>query len=37
MATVKAVRSHQFGGPEVMQIEELPVPRPQDDEILIRV
>jgi NADPH:quinone reductase-like Zn-dependent oxidoreductase len=34
---MKAVRIHQFGGPEVMQIEELPVPRLQDDEILIRV
>jgi len=34
---MKAERIHQFGGPEVMQIEELPVPRLQDDEILIRV
>jgi NADPH:quinone reductase-like Zn-dependent oxidoreductase len=34
---MKAVRIHQFGGPEVMQITELPVPRLQGDEILIRV
>ena len=37
MATMKAVRIHQFGGPEVVQIKELPVPRPQNDEILIHV
>lgn len=37
MATMKAVRIHRFGGPEVLQIEELPVPRPAADEMLVRV
>src|SRR5579875_2281648 len=37
MATMKAVRIHSFGGPEVMRVEEMPVPQPQDDEILLRV
>lgn len=37
MATMHAVRIHQFGGPEVMQIEDLPIPEPRDDELLIRV
>lgn len=34
---MKAVRIHRFGGPEVMAIEDLPVPQPRDDEILLRV
>jgi NADPH:quinone reductase-like Zn-dependent oxidoreductase len=37
MATMKALRIHSFGGPEVMRLEDLPVPQPQDDEILLRV
>jgi NADPH:quinone reductase-like Zn-dependent oxidoreductase len=37
MAIMKAVRIHQFGGPEVMQIEELPVPQFRGDEMLLRV
>jgi NADPH:quinone reductase-like Zn-dependent oxidoreductase len=37
MAIMKAVRIHRFGGPEVMQIEELPVPQFGGDEILLRV
>ena len=36
-ATMKAVRIHSFGGPEVMRLEDMPVPQPQDDEILLRV
>jgi|SRR5690348_13715428 len=37
MAIMKAVRIHRFGGPEVMQLEELPVPQFAGDEILLRV
>lgn len=33
---MKAIRVHQVGGPEVMQLEDIPVPTPADDEILIR-
>jgi NADPH:quinone reductase-like Zn-dependent oxidoreductase len=37
MAMMKAVRIHDFGGPEVMQFEDLPVLEPKHDEILLRV
>lgn len=37
MATMKAVRIHSFGGPEVMQLEDMPVPQAGEDEILLRV
>ncbi len=37
MPTMKAVRIHSFGGPEVLALEELEVPQPRDDEVLIRV
>lgn len=33
---MKAIRVHQVGGPEVMQLEDIPAPTPADDEILIR-
>lgn len=36
-ATMRAVQIDAFGGPEVMQVVDLPVPRPADDEVLIRV
>ena len=36
MAMMKAVRI-RFGGPEVMEIEDVLVPQPQDDEVLVRV
>jgi len=36
-ATMKAVCIHEFGGPEVMQLEELPVPQADEDELLLRV
>jgi len=32
-----AVRVHQFGGPEVMSYEDIPVPAPAADEVLVRV
>lgn len=34
---MKAIRVHAFGGPEVMQLDELPVPVPAADEILLKV
>lgn len=34
---MKAVRIHNFGGPEVMHFEDLPIPVPAADEILVRV
>jgi len=34
---VKAARLHRFGGPEVLQIDEVAWPSPERDEVLIRV
>jgi len=34
---MKAIRFHQFGGPEVLQYEDVPDPRPREDQVLIRV
>ena len=34
---MKAVRIHQFGGPEVLKLEDIPTPEPGADEVLIRV
>ena len=36
MAMAKAVRVHEFGGPEVMRIEEIEVPPPGKGEVLVR-
>jgi NADPH:quinone reductase len=33
----KIVRFHQVGGPEVLKLEELPAPKPNKDEVLIKV
>src|SRR2546430_10272701 len=35
--TMKAVQIHAFGGPEVMQYEDVPQPQPKANEILVRV
>jgi len=35
--TMKAVRIHQYGGPEVLKFEEAPRPQPAAGELLIRV
>jgi len=34
---MKAVRIHQFGGPEVLTYESVPDPQPRKDQVLIRV
>lgn len=34
---MKAVRIHQFGGPEVLQYEDIPDPHPRKDQVLVRV
>jgi NADPH:quinone reductase-like Zn-dependent oxidoreductase len=34
---MKAVRIHQFGGPEVLTYEDAPDPVPRDDQVLVRV
>ena len=35
--TVKIVRFHQTGGPEVLQLDELPLPEPAAGEVRVRV
>jgi NADPH:quinone reductase-like Zn-dependent oxidoreductase len=37
MATMKAVRMHGYGGPEVLKYEDAPRPEPADGEVLVRV
>jgi NADPH:quinone reductase-like Zn-dependent oxidoreductase len=34
---MKAVRIHEFGGPEVLRYEDIPDPKPRKDQVLIRV
>ncbi|HEY0244495.1 MAG TPA: NADP-dependent oxidoreductase, partial [Mucilaginibacter sp.] len=34
---MKAIRIHEFGGPEVLKLEDIPVPIPAADEVLIKV
>src|SRR3954447_21427060 len=34
---MRAIQIEEFGGPDVMQMADLPVPEPGDDEVLIRV
>ena len=34
---MKAVVAHEYGGPEVLKYEDVPVPEPKDNEILVRV
>jgi NADPH:quinone reductase-like Zn-dependent oxidoreductase len=35
--TMKAVQIHAFGGPEVLRYEDVPLPKPKPNEILVRV
>ena len=34
---MKAIRIHEFGGPEVLKYEDAPIPKPAKDEVLIKV
>jgi NADPH:quinone reductase len=34
---MRAVRVHEFGGPDVLQVEEVPQPQPVEGEVLVRV
>ncbi|HEX5551973.1 MAG TPA: NADP-dependent oxidoreductase [Chitinophagaceae bacterium] len=34
---MKALRIHAFGGPEVLKMEDVPIPRPAADEVLVKV
>ena len=34
---MKAIRVHKFGGPEVMQIEEVPTPNPAASQVLVKI
>lgn len=37
MSSMKAIRIHEYGGPDVLRHEDAPRPDPHDDEILVRV
>lgn len=34
---MKAIRIHEFGGPDVLELEDIAVPQPRADEVLIKV
>lgn len=34
---MKAIRIHEFGGPEVLKYEDAPTPKPANDEVLIKI
>ena len=34
---MKAIRVHEFGGPEVLKLEEVPTPRPAAGQVLVRI
>jgi NADPH:quinone reductase-like Zn-dependent oxidoreductase len=35
--TMKAIQLHEFGGPEVLRYDDVPIPEPKPDEVLVRV
>src|SRR5438552_2101698 len=35
--TMKAIVAHEYGGPDVLKFEEVPVPEPKENETLVRV
>lgn len=35
--TMKAVVAHEYGGPAVLRFEEIPLPEPKENEVLVRV
>jgi hypothetical protein len=37
IGTMKAIRIHNYGGPEVLKYEDAPRPTPQAGEVLVRV
>jgi NADPH:quinone reductase-like Zn-dependent oxidoreductase len=37
VSSMKAIRIHEFGGPEVLRVEDLPMPHPGPGEVLIKV
>lgn len=37
MTTMRAVRFHEYGSPDVLQVDQVPVPVPADGEVLVRV
>lgn len=37
MATMQAIRVHQYGGPEAMELEQLPIPTPGAGQALVKV
>jgi NADPH:quinone reductase-like Zn-dependent oxidoreductase len=37
MEKIRAIRIHRFGGPEVLQLEEIPPSQPEDDGVVVRV
>ena len=34
---MKAIRVHKFGGPEVLQLEEVPIPKPARGQVLVKI
>ena len=36
-ASMKAIVAHEYGGPEVLKLEDVPRPEPKDDEMLVKV
>ncbi len=36
-STMKAIRLHEYGGPEVLRYDEVPLPEPEPGEVLVRV
>lgn len=37
MTEMTAIRIHEFGGPDVLKTEKLPIPQPADGEVLVRI
>lgn len=35
--TMQAVRLHEYGGPEVLVVDQAPIPHPQPDQVLVRL
>ena len=36
-ATMKAIVAHEYGGPEVLKYEDVPIPSPKENEMLVKV